>query len=113
MLPGQLIAFADALQRDQAWVRGGVCHHDYAFSLDAAVMPPEKLCNKFGSRLVRVTDWFYFLFLKYSLNTNRVPLASPAIEVERFYSLKRFHQRVFRPINEPLTCLEKPISKGF
>src|SRR5450830_302552 len=68
VLPGELIAFADALQGDQAWVRGGICHHDYACSLDGAVMPPVNPCNKFGSCLVRVTDWFCFLFLKYCLN---------------------------------------------
>ena len=39
VLSGELIAFADALQGDQAWVRGGICHHDYACSLDAAVLP--------------------------------------------------------------------------
>ncbi len=41
-LPGELIALADALQGDQAWVRGGICHHDYACSLDAAAMSPGK-----------------------------------------------------------------------
>ena len=41
VLPGQLIALADALQGDQAWVRGGICH-EYAFSLDAVVIVPGK-----------------------------------------------------------------------
>jgi len=41
VLPGQLIAFADALQGDQAWVRGSICH-EYAFSLDAVVIVPGK-----------------------------------------------------------------------
>ncbi|AZE56034.1 hypothetical protein C4K03_3882 [Pseudomonas synxantha] len=35
-------------------------------------------------------DWFYFLFLKYCLNSNRVHYASPAMDVERFYPMKRF-----------------------
>jgi len=113
VLPGQLIAFADALQGDQAWVRGGICHHDYACSLDDAVLPPEKHCYKFGSCLACVTDWFYFLFLKYCLNTNRVPAASPAMDIERFHPLKRFPPGASRPLKIHPTSLKEPVGAGF
>ena len=49
VLPGQLIAFADALQGNQAWVRGGICHHDYAFSLDGAALPRKSLFTISGT----------------------------------------------------------------
>ncbi|KWV86320.1 hypothetical protein PFLmoz3_04012 [Pseudomonas fluorescens] len=50
-LPGELIALADALQGNQAGLRGGLCHHDYACSLDGTALLPETLCNKLRSCL--------------------------------------------------------------
>ncbi|WP_237495833.1 hypothetical protein, partial [Pseudomonas carnis] len=44
----------------------------------------------------------------YCLNSNCLPDASPAVEVERFYRLKRFSQRVSEVGKNPTICLKSP-----